>query len=407
MAPTAGDTTLWQVGKGDSTQLTFPPVRGLDLSPVVTLLEDGIAADWHDCAQAFVSIEGEPVLDVAVGESRPGRPLRTDDVMLWYSAGKPLTTVAVLQLWEQRRLELDDLVAEFVPGWGAGKERATLRHLLTHTGGFPMFGRDTYDRDVTYAEGVAAVAAAPAEWEPGTAAGYHATSAWRVLGAIVEAVDGRAIDEYLRDEVLGPIGALDTSLGFSLDEQARLGERIVPVAWKGHVLPKIDADGALSMAPYRVDKLHNEPWHIAKVEPAGGMRGPASSLARFYESLLGHGPRLLDPHTVDTMIAVHRFGMKDGVLGRQIPWGLGVQVEFSGGTTRRAFGHGGMASSRALADPTRGLAMVVIANGLPNFIAAERRPFQVTDAVYSALGDDVAPFRKPVEDLGRAFGLST
>jgi CubicO group peptidase (beta-lactamase class C family) len=84
-----------------------------------------------------------------------------------------------------------------------------------------------------------------------------------------------------------------------------------------------------------------------------------------------------------------------------------VQVEFSGGTTRRAFGHGGMASSRALADPTCGLVMVVIANGLPNFIAAEKRPFQVTDAVYTALGDDVAPFRKPVEDLGRAFGLST
>jgi len=84
-----------------------------------------------------------------------------------------------------------------------------------------------------------------------------------------------------------------------------------------------------------------------------------------------------------------------------------VQVEFSGGTTYRVFGHGGMASSRAFADPTCGLVMVVIANGLPNFIAAERRPFQVTDAVYSALGDDVAPFRKPVEDLGRAFGFST
>jgi hypothetical protein len=51
--------------------------------------------------------------------------------------------------------------------------------------------------------------------------------------------------------------------------------------------------------------------------------------------------------------------------------------------------------------------MVVIANGLPNFIAAEKRQFQVTDAVYSALGDDVASFRKPVEDLGRAYGVST
>jgi CubicO group peptidase (beta-lactamase class C family) len=382
-------------------------VNAPDLSAVVALLEDGIAADWHDCSQAVVSIDGQTVLEIAVGESHPGRALRTDDVMLWYSAGKPLTTVAVLQLWEQRRLELDDLVATFIPGWGGGKERATVRHLLTHTGGFPMFARDTYDREVTYAEGVAAVAAAPAEWEPGTAAGYHATSAWRILGAIVEAVDGRPIDQYVRDEVLAPLGAHDASLGVPIDEQARLGDRIVPVVWKGHVLPKIDADGSLSMAPYRIDNVHNEPWHIAKVEPAGGMRGPASSLARFYESLLGFGPRLLDPHTVDTMTAVHRYGMKDGVLGRRIPWGLGVQVEFTGGTTRRAFGHGGMASSRGLADPICGLVIVVIANGLPNFIAAERRVFEVTNAVYSALGADVAPYRKPVEDLGRAFGLST
>ena len=374
---------------------------------MVALLEHGITADWHDCAQVYVSIEGEPLLEVAVGESRPGRSLRTDDVMLWYSSGKPLTTVAVLQLWEQRRLELDDLVAKFVPDWGAGKERATLRQVLTHTAGFPMPGIDTYDRDISYADGVAAVAAAPAQWEPGTAAGYHATSAWRILGAIVEAVDGRPIDRYVRDEVIGPLDVSDTWLGIPLDDQVRLGDRIVPVTWKGHVLPKIDADGALSMAPYRVDKLHNRPWHIAKVEPAGNTRGPASALGRFYESVLGFGPRLVDPHTVDTMAAVHRFGMKDGILGRRIAWGLGVQVEFTGGTTPRAFGHGGMASSRALADPTCGLVMVVIANGLPNFIAAERRVFEVTDAVYSALGADVAPFRKPVEDLGKAFGLST
>ena len=51
--------------------------------------------------------------------------------------------------------------------------------------------------------------------------------------------------------------------------------------------------------------------------------------------------------------------------------------------------------------------MVVVANGLPNFIDAEQRVLEMTDAVYSALGDEVAQFRKPVEDLGRAFGYST
>ena len=68
------------------------------------------------------------------------------------------------------------------------------------------------------------------------------------------------------------------------------------------------------------------------------------------------------------------------------PWGLGVGVDFSGGTGRRAFGHGGMASSRAFADPECGLVMVIVANGLAGFFAAEQRLFEVTDAVYRALG---------------------
>ena len=263
-----------------------------------------------------------------------------------------------------------------------------------------MYGTDAFDKNIAYADAVARVAASPADWLPGTAAAYHASSSWRILGAIVEAVDGRPIAQYVHEQIIDPLGLVDTYLGIPIDEQVRLGDRIVPVTWKGHVLPKVDADGALSMTPYRVDQIHNEPWHIAKVEPGGGMRGPAGALGRVYESLLGIGPTILDPRTVEVMRATHRYGMKDGPFGRRTPWGLGVQVEMSGGTTPRAFGHGGMASSRGLADPECGLVLVVVANGLPNFIAAEQRVFEVTNAVYSALGDDVTPLRKPAEQLG-------
>ena len=172
-------------------------MAAVDLSPVLGLLEQRREEGWHTCAQVYVSLGGEVLLDAAVGETRPGRAARTDDVMLWYSAGKPLTTVAVLQLWERGRLGLDDRVGQFLPGWGAGKERCTLRHVLTHTGGFPMFGDQIYDKDVTFAEALAATVAAPAAWEPGTEAAYHPSSGWRVLGGVVEAVDGRPIERYL------------------------------------------------------------------------------------------------------------------------------------------------------------------------------------------------------------------
>jgi CubicO group peptidase (beta-lactamase class C family) len=378
-----------------------------DLARVVDVLERQRADGWHDGAQCYVSLRGEVLLDTAVGESRPGRALETDDLMLMYSAGKPLTVVAVLQLWEQGRLGLDDLVGDYVDGWGASKERCTIRHVLVHTGGFPNADAKLFDRDVPYDDVVTQIATSRARWEPGTDAAYHPSSGWKILGAIVQRVDGRPIDRYVRDEVFRPLGVENMRLGIPHDEQAALGERIAPIYWRGHAMPVIDADGGLQMVPYKVDESHNEPHFIAKVEPGGGTRGPARELGRFYESLLGFGPSLLEPRTVELMGAVHRYGIKDRLFRRNIPWGLGVQVAFTGGTGRRAFGHGGMASSRGLADPEFGLVMVIVSNGLPGFLPAEQRLFQVTDAVYSALGNDVARTRQRAVPTEELYGLST
>jgi CubicO group peptidase (beta-lactamase class C family) len=379
-------------------------------SAVLDALERQRAEGLHDGVQVYVSRFGEPLLDVAVGESTPGRALERDDVMLWYSAGKPVTTAAVLQLWEQGRLGLDHRVADYVDGWGAGKERATIRHVLIHTGGFTMAGRgELFDTDVPYAEAVARIAAHPAEWDPGTKAGYHPTSGWKILGAVVEAVDGRPIERYLADEVFAPAGMKECRLGVPPEEQAALGDRLVPVAWKGHAFAVQD-DSGLRMVPYHIERIHNEPWHVAKVEPGGGMRGPARELGRFYESLLGFGPPVLEPRTVEAMTAVHRYGLPDVIFGgMKTPWGLGVQVAggMSGGPGRRAFGHSGMASSRGLADPDAGLVMVLVANGLPDPLQNERRLFGFTDGVYRVFGDELAHLRLPAKSMSEAFRPST
>jgi CubicO group peptidase (beta-lactamase class C family) len=368
---------------------------------VPALLERQREEGLHDCAQCYVSWRGRTLLDIAVGESRPGRALQTDDVLLWYSAGKPLTAVAVLQLWEAGAIALDDLIGRFLPGWGNGKEQATLRHVLVHTGGFPMYGDTAFDREISGEESLARIVATPAAWEPGTKAGYHPVSGWKVLGAVVEAVDGRPIDRYLHDEILAPLGCTESSLGVPVEHQVALGDRLVPVAWKGHMFPHVDDDGALSMVPYRVDRLHNEPWHVAKTEPGASMRGPARELGRVYESLLGHGPALLEPRTVELMGAVHRHGLRDALFGFDAPWGLGVAVDLSGGAGQRAFGHGGMASSRGLCDPDLDLVMVLVCNGLPNPLAAEQRLATVTDSLYTALGEDAQRVRLPYSP-GRA-----
>jgi len=355
------------------------------LDDVVALVERQQEDGLHPGAQLYVSLGGQVECDVAVGDARPGQALRRDHLMLWYSSTKPLTAVAVAQLLERGTLALDDPISRYVSAWGGGKERCTIRHVLTHMGGFAS--AETFDADLSWGEAVARIAAHPASYEPGTWASYHATSGWKILGEVVRVVDGRPIDAYLADEVLAPAGMSDTWLGIPLPDQERLGERLAPVHWTGHVMPVMQ-DGALSMVPYHIENIHDQPWHRAKVEPGAGGRGPAGDLGRFYEALLlDHAGRLFRrPETVDLLTACHRSGVLDRIFLSSPPWGLGVQIagSMSGSIGYRAFGHSGMSSSRGLCDPVEGLVMVFISNGLANPIDNERRMTDITNAVYAA-----------------------
>lgn len=370
-----------------------------DSAALIECLERQSCNGFHPGAQLYVSLEGETLIDIAVGQSDADRALRQDDVMLWYSSGKPVTTVAVLQLWERGQLSLDDRVEQYLPGFAAGKEAATIRHLLIHTGGFPMISSDPFDLDVSDEEALALITAHPADWEPGTRAGYHPTTSWKVLGAIVERVDGRPIAQYVAEEIFAVSGMPDTYLGIDQATRATLGERLVPVHWMGHAMPSVGENSEISLVEYHIERIHNQPWHAMKVEPGAGMRGPAHDLGRFYESLLGFNRPLLDRRTVEAMIATHRVGMPDTTVfcGLKVPWGLGVQVgaAFGGGVGRRAFGHIGMASSCGLADPDLGLVAVFVANGLPDPARVEERRVALTEGVYSMLGGDASRFRLP------------
>lgn len=371
-------------------------MAGIDA--VLALLDQQREEGLHPGAQLYVSLGGEVVCDVAVGEARAGVPLRPDHLTMWYSSTKPLTAVAVLQLVERGELRLDDPVGRYVPGWGSGKEACTVRHVLTHMGGFAR--AETFDEDLSWEAAIARIAAHPAEYEPGTRASYHPTSGWKVLGEIVRVVDGRPFDAYLHDEVMRPAGMSDSWLGIPLADQERLAGRLAPVHWTGHVVPVVE-DGELSMRPYHVEEVHDRPWHRAKVEPGGAGRGPAADLGRFYEALLlDDASRLFRrPETVSLLTACHRVGIPDTTfLTAVLPYGLGVQVAggMSGRVGYRAFGHGGMASSRGLCDPVEGLVMVLVCNGLPGPVANERRMTEVTEAVYAAVcprprGPRIAP----------------
>ena len=104
-----------------------------------TAIEEGIRQGLHLGAQIYLSHNGATVADSAFGEVRPGEPLTPDHLMLWLSSTKPVGAVALARLWERGRLELDDPIVRFIPEFGAnGKDRITLRHILTHTAGIRM-----------------------------------------------------------------------------------------------------------------------------------------------------------------------------------------------------------------------------------------------------------------------------
>src|SRR6476660_7484464 len=103
---------------------------------VVDVLQQGIADATHIGAQLYVSHRGGVVADLAVGRARRDVEMRTDSLMTWFSMTKAVTAVAVAQQWERGALDPDDAVVRHLPEFGAaGKERITLRHLLTHTAG--------------------------------------------------------------------------------------------------------------------------------------------------------------------------------------------------------------------------------------------------------------------------------
>lgn len=358
------------------------------LPRTLAVLGDGLAGGWHIGAQLYVSRRGRPIADLALGAARPGLPMTPDTIMPWLSSCKPVGAVAVAQLWERGRLELDDPVCRFVPEFGAsGKDRITLRHLLTHTAGIPFVAAKR--GEASWNEIIATICAASLEpgWEPGRKAGYHVASAWYMLAEVIRRIDGRPYDQFVRDEIFRPLGLEDSWIGIPQDRLRAYGDRIgVLYGARGAPLP-VDLDAEARGLPFR---------------PGGSGRGPIHDLGRFYEMLLFRGTRagtrILSAQTVEALTARHRAGMIDQTFQHVMDWGLGFILDskiynrheppygYGPYASPRTFGHGGYQSSTGYCDPEHGLVVAAVANGLPGEADHDRRFRALNAAIYEDLG---------------------
>lgn len=342
----------------------------------------GAAGPLHIGAQLYASIEGQPIADLAFGEARRGEPLRPDHLMLWMSSVKPVAPIALLQQMERGRLELDDPVARHLPEFAAGgKERVTLRHVLTHTGGFPKaafaWSRAPWD------EILAGICAAPIEdgWIPGERAAYHVASGWYVLAEVVRRLDGRDFATYAREAIFLPLGMRDSWVGMPAEAHRDCGERIAPMH-STEAEPMVHPHWAWSGSAEA----------CAVCRPGGSAWGPARELGRLYESLLAGGRGVLRPETIAAMTSRQTSNMLDEVFRTPLDRGLGVVIDskhhgaasawFGSRCSPHSFGHAGYRSSVAFADPERGLAVALIFNGMCGDEAHARRVSSVLEALY-------------------------
>jgi CubicO group peptidase (beta-lactamase class C family) len=351
-------------------------------------LEADRAAGLHLGAQLAIHLRGEVVVAAAFGEDRPGVPLAKDALPLWLSTTKPVTAVAIAQLWEQDQLRLDDPIARFLPEFAAGgKEGITLRHALTHTGGFRML--DVGFPAASWDEILARIAASRREprWEPGAKAGYHQASSWFVLAEIVRRLSGRPFERYVREEIFEPLGMDDCWIGMPRERYQAYGERIARV-WD------------TSQSELRRFEWDSEA-HTLACSPAGGGRGPMPQLARFYALMLAGGEldgrRLLRPQTVEALVARHRVGMMDQTFRHVMDWGLGfipdskhygegVPYAYGRLCSPRTWGHSGYRSSTAFADAEHDLVVALAFNGIPTDDRHAQRMRGTLEAIYEDLG---------------------
>ena len=360
-----------------------------DPAVIIDELQRGIDAGHHIGAAAAVVRDGKLVLDVQVGARAlppDDDPLDADTLLLWMSAGKPLLAATALTLVEEGRIGLDDAVADHLPGFGqGGKDAVTLRHVLTHTGGFRAHALGMPIDDWAEAKAAALAAKLEPRWQPGVDAGYHVHSGWDALGALVEHLTGTDVGAAIRERVCGPLAMTDTFPGFTPDERAAHAHRMAAVPDTRDPAAPAPGTYAARLATF--------------TRPGGNTWGPARDLARFYDALLRGGGGVLRPETVAQMTARQRAGVEDRTFRGVIDWGLGLTINsahlndappmygFGTRASRNTFGHGGNQASMGWADPEAGFAAAVIFNGMPGEKAHQPRARAAIDAVYGVICD--------------------
>jgi CubicO group peptidase (beta-lactamase class C family) len=362
------------------------PRVDLDFTALETEMSRQLASGLRPTLQIAVDWRGQRVFERALGpDATP------DSTYLLWSSTKPLVAVALLQLCDEGKLELDTRVATHIPEFGAhGKHKVTLAQLLSHRGGFPdntpELSRALSRVSRDWNEALRFVCDMQPAWEPGTDRGYHPSSAWFIAGELLQRLDGRPLYDSLRARVLDPLGLARDA--FTLGRPQELAAPPLRVVTR-------DAKGA---PPQAEADFWNDPRTQSAVIPGANGIGRARSLVSFYRALLDGGRaangRILSQTLLRAATFPHAVGIRDRTFLLDIPWGLGFHLKHvvpaldDCGTraTPGSFGHGGhFLVNTAFADPGKDLAVAILSNGLSEPRAGRAAVTALSDCVHAAI----------------------
>lgn len=278
------------------------------------------AAEAAGFSGSVLLAKGEDVVfERQVGRADPasGAPVTAATRFNLGSTGKLFTTVTVMQLVEQGRLDLDAPIGRYLPDWPvtAVREKVTARQLLLHTSGLGSYWGEAFTARRaslrTLDDHLPLLAIEP-DFEPGSAVKYS-NIGFMLLGLIVEAISGESYYDYVARHLFEPAGMRDSGY-FAVDGLA-----------EGVAVPHRGGNGDARDTPYPMP------------EPRGGAAGGGYStprdLWRFHRALTDG--TLLKPETLDLL-----FAPVDLPAGAPpIPAGLGLLRYPAGGTV--VYGHPG------------------------------------------------------------------
>ena len=328
-------------------------------------------------------LRGETVVDLWTGwaDRAQTRPWTADTLALSFSTTKGATSTVVHRLAERGLLDYDDPVCAYWPEFAAGgKQRVTVRELLTHRAGL-----SSIQALVSQAEemldhlAMEERLAARAVHAPSSHSAYHAITYGWLLSGLARRVTGQGMRELVQTELADTLGTDGLNIGApdgaheliaqpvgSALRQIGAVTRFTSPLLRLSRPTRIGYEALLAPGFHRLFHGSKPPIWDAEMPAVNGLFS-AGGLARMYGALANEGaepggPRLLAADTVHTLGRV-QLRTADRVLALKMRWRLGYHQAFGAGDVApRAFGHYGYGGSGGWADPEIGLSLGFVTN---------------------------------------------